>query len=247
MAIYRNVHINFWEDSKILDDMAIEERYFMLYLLTNPHTNQIGCFEISKRQMKNETDFETKKINELLEKFEKELDLIIYCSKTKELYVKNWYKYNWSKSPKVRKCIEKEFLKIKNDTLKEDIYKKLIKIYGIDTVSIHYANGIYSLCIKEEKEEEEEKEKEKKEEREATHVASHPPLFTLSEVLKYGKEKDASEEYCEKFYKYYTKTKKKKWASIEEWQNKFDEWYAEDKENDKETKIIKLGEGVFKI
>ena len=41
--------------------------------------------------------------------------------------------------------------------------------------------------------------------------------------------------------------KQKRWASIEEWQNKFDEWYAEDKENNKETKIIKLGEGVFKI
>ena len=59
-----------------------------------------------------------------------------------------------------------------------------------------------------EKKKKENKIKEEVEEENATHVASTPPLFTLSEVLEYGKEKDASEEYCEKFYKYYTKTKK---------------------------------------
>ena len=51
MAIFRQVHTQFWSDPKVLDDMTPEDRYFMLYLMTNPHTNACGCYEISKRQI----------------------------------------------------------------------------------------------------------------------------------------------------------------------------------------------------
>ena len=166
MAVYRNIHINFWEDSKVLEKMNIEERYFLLYLLTNPHTNQIGCFEISKRQMKNETDFDFSKISELLKKFEHKLNLIVYSEETNELFIKNWHKYNWSKSPKVRVCIEKEFVEIKDNSLKNLLYKMLVETYGKDTLSIQYQYSIESLCIKKEKEKEKEKEQEQEEEQE---------------------------------------------------------------------------------
>ena len=33
MAIYRNVSMNFWTDSKVDDEFTPEEKYFMLYLL----------------------------------------------------------------------------------------------------------------------------------------------------------------------------------------------------------------------
>lgn len=242
MAIYRNVHINFWEDSKVLDDMTIEERYFMLYLLTNPHSNQIGCFEISKKQMKNETGFNSEQINDLLRKFEKELHIIIYYNATKELYIKNWYKYNWSKSPKVRSCIEKEFLKIKSDELKGEIYKILVKIYGMDTLSIQYPKSMDSLGIKEE----EEKEKEKEEEEEATKVATTPHFFNFNSVFEYGKAKGIDKSYCEKFYNYYSE-KKKKWKSQKEWENKFNEWLKEDNIELGVNVLKKIDEGVFKL
>ena len=44
MAIYRNVQTSFWEDTKVLDIMTPEDRYFMLYILTNPHTSQIDYY-----------------------------------------------------------------------------------------------------------------------------------------------------------------------------------------------------------
>ena len=55
MALYRNVHVSFWNDTKIIDEMTPEDRYFMLYLLSNPHTNQVGCYEISVRDISKET------------------------------------------------------------------------------------------------------------------------------------------------------------------------------------------------
>ena len=57
MAFYRNISINFWTDSKIDDDFTPEDKYFYLYLLTNPHTNICGCYEISMKQMERETGY----------------------------------------------------------------------------------------------------------------------------------------------------------------------------------------------
>ena len=114
MALYRLVHTSFWEDTKVQDEMTPIDKYFMLYLLTNPHANQIGCFEISKRQMTNETGLDLETINKLLGKFEDELKLINYSMDTKEIFIKNWNKYNWTLSPKVKTCIEKELKGIKS-------------------------------------------------------------------------------------------------------------------------------------
>ena len=76
MAIFRNIHISFWEDSKVQDDMNVNEKYFFLYLLTNPHTSQIGCYEITIRQMQYETGLDKSEIEQYLERFEKELGII---------------------------------------------------------------------------------------------------------------------------------------------------------------------------
>ena len=45
MAIFRNVNMSFWTDTKIADDFTPEDKYFMLYALTNQYTNIIGCYE----------------------------------------------------------------------------------------------------------------------------------------------------------------------------------------------------------
>ena len=90
------------------------------------------------------------------------------------------------------------------------------------------------------------KEEEVKEEENATHVAPTPPIFDFSLVLDYGLSKGTDETYCQKFFDYYSK-KKKKWEDEKEWKEKFDEWYKEDYGEEKETKLIKIGEGSFRI
>lgn len=90
------------------------------------------------------------------------------------------------------------------------------------------------------------KEEEVKEEENATHVAPTPPIFDFPLVLDYGLSKGTDEAYCQKFFDYYSK-KKKKWEDEKEWEEKFDEWYKEDYGEEKETKLIKIGEGSFRI
>ena len=138
MALYRMVHTSFWSDTKIVDEMSPMDKYFMLYLLTNPHTNQIGCYEISIKDMSRELGYKEEIVLNLLDRFENSLQLINYSSDTKEIFINNWNKYNWSLSPKVKSCIEKELKGIKSVEFIEKTCDLLNKKYGIDSLYIRY-------------------------------------------------------------------------------------------------------------
>ena len=138
MAIYRNVLMSFWTDSKIADDFTPEDRYFYLYLFTNPHTNLCGCYEISKRFVANETGYSKETIENLLKRFEEVHNVIRYSADTKELLIINWHKYNWTQSEKFRKPLANEI-----DNIKCDEFRAYLKsvFNGEDTVSIPYQYG----------------------------------------------------------------------------------------------------------
>ena len=129
MAIFRKINVNFWEDEKVVDDFTPEDRFFMLYLMTNPHTNQIGCYKITIKQIEFETGYNKETIEKLLNRFEKIHNVIKYSNETKEILILNWYKYNWSNSPKIISCMDKEFKSIKNKGFRYSI-DRLCKEYG---------------------------------------------------------------------------------------------------------------------
>ena len=171
MAIFRKINIDYWEDPKIVDDFTPEDKYFYLYLMTNPHTNQIGCYGLTIRQMEFETGYNKDTILKLIKRFSENLDVILYDENTKEIIIKNWYKYNWSSSPKVLACILKEYKKIKSDTQKAFIDSLLIQYgYSIDTISIQKHNKNKN------------KNKEKEEDNSETKKFKKP---TLEEVQNY--------------------------------------------------------------
>ena len=105
MATYRNIQLSFWTDAKVADEFTPEDKYFYLYLLTNPHTNICGCYELSIRQMSIETGYSQETITRLLERFALVHDVIRYSKANKELLVINWHKYNWTKSDKLKASI----------------------------------------------------------------------------------------------------------------------------------------------
>ena len=84
MAIYRSVQMSFWTDAKVVDDFTPEDRYFYLYLMTNPHTNLCGCYEISIRQMANETGYKDDNVKKLLKRMQENHGVILYETKTKD-------------------------------------------------------------------------------------------------------------------------------------------------------------------
>jgi uncharacterized phage protein (TIGR02220 family) len=135
MAIYRSVHISFWTDTKVVDNFTPEDKYFMLYCLTNQYTNLIGCYEISMKQMSLDLGYDKDTIEKLIDRFKNIHKIIDYDTKTKELFIKNWYKYNWTNSPKLEKSLLEQIDYIKSNKFKEEI----IDIYNSrDTLSIPY-------------------------------------------------------------------------------------------------------------
>lgn len=118
MALYRNISISFWTDTKIDDDFTPEDKYFYLYLLTNPHTNICGCYEISLKQMSRETGYNEDTVKRLIKRMEQIHNVIRYDDSTKEIFLINWSKYNWSSSDKVRKAVESVSLHIKSKKFK---------------------------------------------------------------------------------------------------------------------------------
>lgn len=135
MAIYRNIHISFWTDTKVVDDFTPEDKYFMLYCLTNNYTNLCGCYEISLKQMARDTGYSEETLDSLLDRFEKVHKIIFYNRKNKELLIKNWNKYNWTKSEKLDKPLLNEIENIKTIEFKKIVADEYNKR---DTVSIPY-------------------------------------------------------------------------------------------------------------
>jgi predicted transposase YbfD/YdcC len=148
LAVYRQVHISFWQDPFIIE-LTPEEKYFYLYLMTNSKTKQCGCYEISKRVMVLETGYNSETIEKLLNKFV-DYGKVEYNDKTNEILLKNWLHYNSYKSPKVLYCIEGEVKEIKHKPFAE---------YLADRLSIDYT---YTMHTETQKEEEKEKEEEPK-------------------------------------------------------------------------------------
>lgn len=127
MAMYRNISMSFWTDSKIVDDFTPEDRYFYLYLFTNPHTNLCGCYEISLRQMVVEVGYSRESIENLMRRFEEYHKVISYSKETKEVLLLNWWKHNWTKSDKYVAALKSEIAKIKEPAFRSYLYDALFK------------------------------------------------------------------------------------------------------------------------
>ena len=140
MAIYRQVSMNFWTDSKVVDEFSPEDKYFYLYCFTNPHTNLCGCYEISPKQISNEMGYSVDSVLVLLDRFENVYNIIRYSKETKELLLLNWHKYNWTTSEKFRKPLLKEIDSIKEKNFKSYL-SQIAADTSTDTVSIPYPYG----------------------------------------------------------------------------------------------------------
>lgn len=138
MAIYRTVSMSFWTDNKVSDDFTPEDRYFYLYLFTNPHTNLCGCYEVSIKQMSNETGYSKDSIENLIDRFEKVHKVLRFSKETKEILLLNWSKYNWTSSEKFRKPLAKEIESVKNLDFRAFLVDVFENKDEEDTVSIPY-------------------------------------------------------------------------------------------------------------
>lgn len=124
--ITRTVSTSFWEDEKIVNLFSPEDKYFYLYLLTNPHTTQLGIYRLVPRVAAFETGYSVEAIMVLLDRFETKYDMIRYSKATCEVAIKNYLKHSIVKGGKpVMDCLLKEEKSVKDRALLKYIYNNL--------------------------------------------------------------------------------------------------------------------------
>jgi DnaD/phage-associated family protein len=123
---YRLVYSEFWTDPKVMEEMSQEDKFFYLYILTNPSTTSCGIYTITKKKMAFELGHSIETINTLMDRFETHHKLITYNEETRELAIKNWGKYNLSRGGKpVMDCLTSELSKVKDKNLIKYVHQNI--------------------------------------------------------------------------------------------------------------------------
>lgn len=118
MSTFRMIHTAFWEDPVVIEEMTPEDKYFFLYLLTNPSTTQVGIYQITKKQMAFDMGYSMETINALLDRFTEHHGIVKYNHDTRELAIKNWGKFNLRRGGKpMIDCVNSELKSVKDLTL----------------------------------------------------------------------------------------------------------------------------------
>ncbi len=126
MALYRQIYIKFWnDDAKVADEFTPEDKYFYLYLLTNPHTNLCGCYELSFKAASRETGYNEDTVRRLIDRMVNVHKVIRFDEDTREVLIPNWHKYNWTKSKDLVKAIREQSAYIKSNSFRDYIEKVL--------------------------------------------------------------------------------------------------------------------------
>lgn len=128
MSAYRNINTSFWGDPKVKDEFTPEDKYFYIYLLTNPHTNICGCYEISYKDLEIETGYSRESITRLIDRMCNVHKVIKFDPDTKEILVLKWGRYNWSRSEKLVSAVKRVAVYIKNDEFKLYVFDRLQEV-----------------------------------------------------------------------------------------------------------------------
>jgi len=102
MANYRQIHTQIWRDNWFLD-LEPDEKLLFIYLFSNDSTNLAGLYEIHQRVIELETGLDKKRIEEILNRFERE-GKVYYQDGI--VWMVNMKKYHSNAGEKVRRSIE---------------------------------------------------------------------------------------------------------------------------------------------
>ena len=132
MGIKRIVDTSFWTDGKV-DEFSPEDKYFMLYLLTNPFSKQLGIYEISIKQAAFQMGYSVDAFNVLLDRFENKYQMIVFSKETSEIAILNFLRHSVMKGGKpVEDCIRKEMSLVKNKKLIDIVFSRLSGREGLN-------------------------------------------------------------------------------------------------------------------
>lgn len=142
-SIKRVVSTSFWDDEKVVDSFSPEDKFFMLYLLTNPHTTQLGIYKLVPKQAAFELGYSEETVKVLLDRFEDKYKLIKYSKDTCEVAIKNFLRHSIVSGGKpVMDCLLKEEKQIKDNNLIIYIYNNIKDNTNINNTVKEYIEHI---------------------------------------------------------------------------------------------------------
>jgi len=125
--IKRVVDTSFWSDEKVLD-FSPEDKYFMLYLLTNQHTTQLGVYHLAIKKASFDLGYTQDSVRVLLERFQNKYGIIRYSESTSEIAIKNYLLYSIVSGGKpVLDCLLSDMEAVRDKSLLTFIYNSLVK------------------------------------------------------------------------------------------------------------------------
>jgi DnaD/phage-associated family protein len=128
MAKFSMIHIDFWKNPIVLEEMSPEDKLFYLYLLTNANTTQIGIYKITKKQMSFDLGFSMESVQIVMDRFIHHHKVIRYNPETRELAIRNWGKDNLYKAGKpVMDCITSELKEVEDTSLIQYVLEPIQK------------------------------------------------------------------------------------------------------------------------
>lgn len=186
MGIKRIVDTSFWTDGKV-DEFTPEDKYFMLYLLTNPFSTQLGIYEISIKQVAFQLGYATDAVKSLIDRFENKYGMIVFSKETNEIAIKNFLRHSIIKGGKpVEDCIKKEMLKVKNKALITTVFRH---ISGKDDLNETVKKIVNEYDVENHNENDNENDNENEESYPDSSYESYPDSSSLQPCM-YGKYKN---------------------------------------------------------
>lgn len=195
MAKFRKVQTSFWDD-EFVENLSPEDRYFYLFLLTNPMTTECGIYQITIKKMSFYTGYNYEAINNILKRLIAS-GKIQYDETNSEVLIVNKLKYVDRAGKPVLDCLTSELKQVKNKTFIQ-ISAKSISNEQICALYSDYLGVDVSLTIRgQEEEEEEDKEKEEEEEElTETEISLWPSFEDFWKLY----DKKTSRPKCEKLW-----------------------------------------------
>ena len=126
--IKRVVNTSFWSDEKVLNDFTPEDKYFMLFLLTNEYSTQLGIYHLPIKKAALDLGYSIESVIALIDRFQHRHNIVMWSEDTSEIAIKNYLIHSVVKGGKpVLDCLLKEEADIVNKALLAYIYNNLIK------------------------------------------------------------------------------------------------------------------------
>ncbi len=133
MAEYRTLRMTFWNDPYV-EELEPSGRLLYLYLITCPHTTNLGVLEVSVRRMAYETGLKEEEVKRLLAQAEAAGKVV---RDGNVLWVVNFVKHQASTSPRLVQSLRALYSALSSEKIRAAVlrtYPPLFSGEGVDTV-----------------------------------------------------------------------------------------------------------------